>query len=94
MLRPTRVHQPGLKNNLKQPLFHFFKDKHEVNVISPNEFTQILNFLPSSDKVLVYESNREESDVLFQEAEIIFTLDFNSLGRAKNVSYKISKSIF
>ena len=73
-------------------LFHFFKDKHEVNVISPNEFTQILNFLPNSDKVLVYESDREKSDVLFQEAEIIFTLDFNSLGRAKNVSYKISKS--
>ena len=52
-------------------LFHFFKDKHEVNVISPNEFTQILNFLPNSDKVLVYESDREKSDVLFQEAEII-----------------------
>ncbi len=73
-------------------LFHFFKNDHSVSIISPNEFTDILNFLPGSENVIVYESQKEKSDVLFDEAEIIFTLDFNSLGRAKNVSYKISKS--
>ena len=73
-------------------LFHFFKNDHDVSVISPNEFTEILNFLPGSENVIVYEFQKEKSDVLFDEAEIIFTLDFNSLGRAKNVSYKISKS--
>ena len=73
-------------------LFHFFKNDHGVSIISPNEFTEILNFLPGSENVIVYESQKEKSDVLFDEAEIIFTLDFNSLGRAKNVSYKISKS--
>ena len=73
-------------------LFHFFKNDHSVSIISPNEFTEILNFLPGSENVIVYESQKEKSDVLFDEAEIIFTLDFNSLGRAKNVSYKISKS--
>jgi phosphoesterase RecJ-like protein len=73
-------------------LFHFFKNDHTVSVISPNEFTEILNFLPGSENVIIYESQKEKSDVLFNEAEIIFTLDFNSLGRAKNVSYKISKS--
>ena len=73
-------------------LFHFFKNDHDVSVISPNEFTEILNFLPGSENVIVYEFQKEKSDVLFDEAEIIFTLDFNTLGRAKNVSYKISKS--
>ena len=73
-------------------LFHFFKNDHSVSIISPNEFTEILNFLPGSENIIVYESQKEKSDVLFDEAEIIFTLDFNSLGRAKNVSYKISKS--
>lgn len=73
-------------------LFHFFKNDHNVSVISPNEFTEILNFLPGSENVIIYEFQKEKSDVLFDEAEIIFTLDFNSLGRAKNVSYKISKS--
>jgi len=73
-------------------LFHFLKNDNCVSIISPNEFTEILKFLPGSENVIVYESQKEKSDVLFDEAEIIFTLDFNSLGRAKNVSYKISKS--
>ena len=73
-------------------LFHFLKNDHSVSIISPNEFTEILNFLPGSENVIVYESQKEKSDILFDNAEIIFTLDFNSLGRAKNVSYKISKS--
>jgi len=73
-------------------LFHFLKNDHNVSIISPNEFTEILNFLPGSENVIVYESQKEKSDILFDNAEIIFTLDFNSLGRAKNVSYKISKS--
>ena len=73
-------------------LFHFLKNDHSVSIISPNEFTEILKFLPGSENVIVYESQKDKSDVLFDEAEIIFTLDFNSLGRAKNVSYKISKS--
>ena len=72
-------------------LFHFLKNDHSVSIISPNEFTEILNFLPGSENVIVYESQKEKSDILFDNAEIIFTLDFNSLGRAKNVSYKISK---
>ena len=29
-------------------LYHFFKDKNAVNIISPNEYTDILNFLPGS----------------------------------------------
>ena len=73
-------------------LFHFLKNDHSVSIISPNEFTEILKFLPGSENVIVYESQKDKSDVLFDEAEVIFTLDFNSLGRAKNVSYKISKS--
>ena len=73
-------------------LFHFFKNDHSVSIISPNKYTDILNFLPGSENITVYESEKEKSDDLFDNAEIIFTLDFNSLGRAKNVSHRISKS--
>ena len=34
-------------------LFHFFKNDHSVSIISPNEFTEILNFLPGSENVIV-----------------------------------------
>ena len=73
-------------------LFHFFKDEHNVNVISPNEFTDILSFLPGSNDILIFESDKEKSNILFKKSDVIFTLDFNNLSRAKNISHLIATS--
>ena len=73
-------------------LYHFFIDNNNVNIISPNEYTDILNFLPGSEDVIVYENDKEKSENLFKDADVIFTLDFNSLGRARNLSSLISES--
>ena len=73
-------------------LYHFFKSKNEVNIISPNEYTEILNFLPGSENVLNYERDKEKCENIFNKGDVIFTLDFNSLGRARNLSSLISKS--
>ncbi len=73
-------------------LYHFFKSKHEVNIISPNEYTDILNFLPGSENILIYETDIEKCENIFKNANLVFTLDFNSLGRARNLSSFISKS--
>ena len=73
-------------------LYHFFKSKNEVNIISPNEYTEILNFLPGSENVLNYERDKENCENIINNGDVIFTLDFNSLGRARNLSSLISKS--
>ena len=73
-------------------LYHFFKSKNEVNIISPNENTEILNFLPGSENVLNYERDKEKCENMIDKGDVIFTLDFNSLGRARNLSSLISKS--
>ena len=73
-------------------LYHFFKSKNEVNIISPNEYTEILNFLPGSENVLNYERDKEKCENMINKGDVIFTLDFNSLGRARNLSSLISKS--
>ena len=73
-------------------LYHFFKNKNDVNIISPNEYTDILNFLPGSENVIIYDNDKEKSENLFKNADVIFTLDFNSLGRARNLSKLISSS--
>ena len=73
-------------------LYHFFKSKNEVNIISPNEYTEILNFLPGSENILNYEKDKEKCENIFNKGDVIFTLDFNSLGRARNLSSLISKS--
>ena len=63
-------------------LYHFLlKLNHEVVVISPNEFPDFLNWLPAADKVLIYEKHKSETTKIINEAELIFTLDFNALHR-------------
>lgn len=63
-------------------LYHFLlKLKHEVIVISPNEFPEFLKWLPSSKTVKIYEDNKAETTKILQEAELLFTLDFNALHR-------------
>ena len=73
-------------------LYHFFKSKNEVNIISPNENTEILNFLPGSENILNYERDKENCENIINNGNVIFTLDFNSLGRARILSSLISKS--
>ena len=73
-------------------LYHFFKLNNEVNIISPNEYTDILNFLPGSENILIYETDKEKCVNIFNKANVVFTLDFNSLGRSRNLSGLITKS--
>ena len=73
-------------------LYHFFNQENEVNIISPNEYTKILNFLPGSENILNYERDKKKCENIFNKGDVIFTLDFNSLGRARNLSSLISKS--
>ncbi len=73
-------------------LYHFFKQENEVNIISPNEYTEILNFLPGSENILNFETDKEKCENIFNKGNVIFTLDFNSLSRARNLSSLISKS--
>ena len=73
-------------------LYHFFNQENEVNIISPNEYTEILNFLPGSENILNFERDKEKCEDILNKGDVIFTLDFNSLGRARNLSSLISKS--
>jgi phosphoesterase RecJ-like protein len=63
-------------------LYHYLKLKgHEPTVITPNEFPDFLAWLPSSNTVKVFEKDTETSNKILNEAELIFTLDFNMLSR-------------
>ncbi len=63
-------------------LMHFLRDKgHTAHVIAPNDYPHFLKWLPGNDEVLIYEAEKERSDSLIAEAEIVFTLDFNHLSR-------------
>ncbi|RTY95338.1 bifunctional oligoribonuclease/PAP phosphatase NrnA [Flavobacterium sp. GT3R68] len=63
-------------------LYHFLlKSKHHPVIISPNEFPEFLAWLPGSESVLIYEKDKDNTTKILQDAELIFTLDFNALHR-------------
>lgn len=57
------------------------KLRHTVKVVLPNDFPPLFNFLPGIDNAIIGEMNPAEAVEAFENAEIIFCLDFNSLDR-------------
>jgi len=73
-------------------LYHFLlKLNHQPVVIAPNEFPEFLAWLPSSETVLIYENDRVNCTQILNEAELIFTLDFNALHRTGEMEQVLSK---
>jgi phosphoesterase RecJ-like protein len=73
-------------------LYHFLKKiKHQPFVISPNEFPDFLAWLPGSSDVLIYERDRNGTKKSLEQAELIFTLDFNALHRTGEMENVLSE---
>ncbi|MBF6639886.1 bifunctional oligoribonuclease/PAP phosphatase NrnA [Flavobacterium sp. J49] len=73
-------------------LYHFLlKLNHQAVVIAPNDFPNFLAWLPSSEKVLIYENDKPNCTQIIQEAEIVFTLDFNALHRTGEMEQVLNK---
>ena len=63
-------------------LYHFLLQlQHEAVVIAPNDFPEFLAWIPGAENVLVYENDKAKTTQIINEAELIFTLDFNALHR-------------
>ncbi len=63
-------------------LFHYLSRLgHDATVAVPSDYPRFLNFLPGVKYVLVHDRDAEKAEKLFEEADIIFCLDFNALSR-------------
>jgi nanoRNase/pAp phosphatase (c-di-AMP/oligoRNAs hydrolase) len=63
-------------------LYHFLlKNNHHPVVVSPNEFPDFLAWMPGSETIKIYEKDKANCTKILEEAELIFTLDFNALHR-------------
>lgn len=73
-------------------LYHFLlKLNHKPIVISPNDFPNFLAWLPGSETVLIYENDKENCSKIINEAELVFTLDFNALHRTGEMEQVLNK---
>ncbi|MFM2369663.1 MAG: hypothetical protein RL619_1973 [Bacteroidota bacterium] len=73
-------------------LYHFLlKNNHYPVVVSPNEFPDFLAWMPGSETVKIYEKDKANCTKILEEAEIIFTLDFNALHRTGEMETVLAK---
>ncbi len=74
-------------------LYHYLKLlNHDAKVIAPNDYPDFLKWMPNEDSVLKFESQQEESEELINNADVIFTLDFNSLARTGDMEPHLEAS--
>ncbi|QBA64581.1 DHH family phosphoesterase [Muriicola soli] len=57
------------------------KEGHNSVVISPNDYPEFLKWMPGTSEVMIFEKQNTQAKELIATAEIIFTVDFNDLGR-------------
>lgn len=63
-------------------LWHFLKNNgQEATVVVPNDYPKFLKWMPGCDQILNYEKENSQAKQKIEEATVIFTLDFNHLGR-------------
>jgi phosphoesterase RecJ-like protein len=74
-------------------LYQYFKNSGiDSKVIVPTDYAAILNWLPGNNDVEIYEENPQSCDVDIANAEYIFCLDFNALGRINQMGQMIRAS--
>lgn len=63
-------------------MWHFLTSQNkQTTVIIPNAFPAFLKWLPNTDKILIYENDKELADKKLSEAEVIFVMDLNERRR-------------
>jgi len=72
--------------------FYLRKNKHDVSVIVPNDYPSFLKWLPGNNEVIIYDNNKSANDKRINDAELIFTLDFNAFHRTGSMEAVLSDS--
>ncbi len=65
---------------------------HSTTVIMPNDFPDFLKWLPGVDDIIIHERETNKSIAQIKDADIIFTLDFNSLDRIGEMQNVLEES--
>ena len=66
--------------------------KHKVQVVTPNDYPDFLNWLPGNKKVINFSADAKAATLKVAKADFIFCLDFNSLKRIDLLGQEVAKS--
>lgn len=68
-------------------VLHYLKAKGaNVDAIIPNKFPTFLDWLPSSEELIIFEKNSKIAKKKLLEADLIFCLDYNAFSRVGSVT--------
>jgi len=74
-------------------LYHYLcRKEHYVQVITPTDYPDFLNWMPGNADVIIYTEKKELSAGLVKQADLIFCLDFNSLSRINDLGEEVKNS--
>jgi phosphoesterase RecJ-like protein len=76
-------------------LAHYLRKKgHEAHIVTPSDYPSFLNWMPGETSVMAFDPEKpsEHLRALFQDADLIFCLDFNSLGRINSLGKWVEES--
>ena len=68
------------------------QEKHNVSIITPNEFPSFLAWMPYTNNILVHKNNKKKVSEAIKAADIIFCLDFNDVKRMEAIEEDYLKS--
>lgn len=71
---------------------YLIQKKHKITVITPNDYPAFLNWMKGNDTVIDFSKDAKKAKDAVSKAELIFTLDFNSLKRIDKLGPEIQKS--
>lgn len=75
-------------------LFHYLiKKGHKAQVVMPNDFPDFLKWMPGANSILLFEKDPVKLKSIIENAELIFTLDFNSLSRVGDEMQKVLEGL-
>lgn len=74
-------------------LYHILSRlNHEVQVITPDDYPDFLKWMKGEDTIIQHESKSDEAEELIKHATLLFCLDYNGLGRIKNLAPAVEQS--
>ncbi|MFD0963933.1 DHH family phosphoesterase [Pseudofulvibacter geojedonensis] len=64
----------------------------KAHVIVPNNYPDFLKWLPNNDRILIFDEAQEECMELINNADVIFSLDYNALHRTGDMQSVLENS--
>jgi phosphoesterase RecJ-like protein len=71
---------------------YLIQQGHHAKVIAPTDYPGFLSWLPGNDEVIIYTEQTEQAARLIADAQLIFCLDFNALGRINEMGVLVGES--